>query len=109
MTAAEAQARYALKTERAEQKIFAAWLSRHEIYFITAQANRRSTIRVGHPDFSIFHGSRTLFLEMKAPHAQPSREQIQCLNELRTAGFSAEIVRSAASAIETTKGYFGLV
>ena len=46
---------------------------------------------------------------MKCPHAQPSREQIRCLNELRDAGFVADIVRSAASAIETTKSFFGLL
>jgi hypothetical protein len=109
MTSAEAQAKYATGVERAEQKIFSMWLTQRGLYFIQARADRKSTIRVGHPDFSIFRDGRTLFLEMKCPHAQPTKEQIQCINELRTAGFEAEIVRSAASAIETTKRYFGLV
>ena len=108
MTSVEAQAKYAAGIERQDQKIFSAWLSQRGLYFIQARADRKSTIRIGHPDFSIFRDGRTLFLEMKCPHAQPSREQIQCLNALRSAGFEAEIVRSAASAIETTKRYFDL-
>jgi hypothetical protein len=65
MTIEECQARYALKTERAEQKLFASWLTQRVFYFIQARADRRSTIRAGHPDFTILHSGRTLLLELK--------------------------------------------
>jgi hypothetical protein len=109
LTAQECQDRFASRTERAEAKLFAQWLTGRELLFIQARADRKSTIRVGWPDFTILGDGRTLLLEMKCPHVQPTKEQIRCVNALRSAGFCCEICRSAASAIETTKRFFSLV
>jgi hypothetical protein len=109
LTASEAQAKYATRVERDEAKLFSAWLSGRELYFIQARTDRRSTIRTGHPDFTLLHDGRCLLLEieMSARSAEPGTGPVS--ERTRSAGFVAEIVRSAAHAIETTKHFFGLV
>ena len=50
----EAERRFASKTEKAEQKLFSAWLQRERkagrLYFINPQMNKASTIEAGHPE-----------------------------------------------------------
>lgn len=75
------------------QDPFAAWLTGQGIYFIQARRDRRSTIKVGHPDFSIFlPGGKTLFIETKRPGGKTRPSQVACIEKLRAAGFAAHVV-----------------
>jgi hypothetical protein len=101
-------AKYADSAERAEQKLFAAWLTQHALYFFQARSDKRSTIRVGHPDFTIFENGRTVFTGMKKARTQPSADQICCMDMLRDRGFTTVIAQSAVQAIELTKDFLGI-
>jgi hypothetical protein len=67
-----------------------------------------STIRVGHPDFTIFENGRIVFIGMKKAHTQPSADQICCMDMLRDRGFTTVIARSDVEAIELTKDFLGI-
>jgi VRR-NUC domain len=108
VTASEAIAKAEAKSERAAQKLFASWLSLRSIYFITARPDKRSTIRIGHCDFSIFHAGKVLFVEMKGPRGRLSEEQEQCIGELLDKGFRVALAYSAVEAIQVTREFFGV-
>jgi VRR-NUC domain len=107
-TAAECIERAEARTERAAQKLFGSWLSLRSVYFIQARSDKRSTIRVGHPDFSIFHAGKVMFIEMKSPSGQLSQEQNECRLGLSRQGFTVAVARGAAEAIAVTKEFFGI-
>jgi VRR-NUC domain len=108
-TAAECIERAEARTERAAQKLFASWLSLRSIYFIQARADKRSTIRAGHCDFSIFHAGKVLFIEMKGPGGRLSPDQETCIAELIEKGFSVVVAHSAVEAIASTKQFIGVL
>lgn len=93
------------RSERASQKTFASWLGLRGIYFIQARSDKRSTIRVGHPDFTIFARGRVLFVEMKSPTGRLSEEQQRCIAELTAEGFPVVIARNALEAILATRQF----
>lgn len=97
------------RSERAEQKTFASWLGLRGLYYIQARTDKRSTIRVGHPDFSIFRAGRVLFVEMKGEGGRLSEEQEQCISELTSEGFQVVVAHSALEAILATRHFLGEV
>jgi VRR-NUC domain len=108
LTAEECIERAQARTERAAQKLFASWLSLRSIYFIQARADKRSTIRVGHPDFSVFRDGKVLFIEMKGDGGQLSQEQEQRIGELLDQGFRVALAYSAIEAIQVTREFLGV-
>jgi len=109
MTAAEAQARYAVRSERGEQRLFAAWLSSRGLPYVQPRPDRKSGIKPGWPDFSVHVGNRSIFIEMKVQGGKLSPEQVECIEALRREGFRCEVVYSAAEAITLTRKFFELV
>jgi hypothetical protein len=107
-TADESLAKSEARTERAEQKIFSQWLNLNQVYYIQPRPDRKSGIKVGHPDFSIFRAGKALFIEMKAPGGRLSEEQKRCIGELVDQGFSVELAYSAGEAIIKTREFFEL-
>ena len=97
-----------LRNERQAQNMFARWLTINEIYYIQPRADIRSTVRIGHPDFSIFHKGKTLFIEMKAEGGTLSESQIECAETLRQRGFTVQVCYSALEAIEATREFFSI-
>jgi len=96
------------KLERIEQKEFLNWARQNseKVYVINPQSNTPSTIKVGHPDFSIYiDGGITIFIEMKTEEGKLSAEQEERISELRNLGFRAIVCRSALEAVLEVKKY----
>ena len=110
ITAAEATERALGRREREEQKIFNTWLNvkstERKLYSINPRSDKASTIRVGHPDYSIFlPNARVLFMEMKVDGGELSKDQVQCIELLSELGYRVEIPWSAARAISLVKEF----
>jgi hypothetical protein len=107
VTAEEAIAKAEARSERQSQRTFSNWLSLRELYFITPRSDKRSTIKPGHPDFTILAGGRVLFIEMKTPAGRLRYEQEQCIAELIAKGFPVVIARNELEAIRATRQFLG--
>lgn len=69
-----------------------------------ARTDRRSTIPVGWPDFSIFRdAARPVFAELKRKNGKVSTEQLGTISHLRKLGYVAGIVDSMSSFLELIK------
>lgn len=106
----EASQKAVSRREREEQKIFNAWLNNQvrerRLYAITPRSDKVSTIRVGHPDYTIFcPGARMLLLEMKADGGRLSEEQQDCVGRIAELGFQVEIPWSASRAINLVQEF----
>ena len=108
LTATECAERAAVKSERAEQRLFSSWLSLRGIYFVRPRDDKKSTVRAGHPDYSLFHAGKVLFVEMKVPGGRLSEEQNECALKLTEAGFEVATTYGAAEAIAKTRQFFGI-
>jgi hypothetical protein len=79
------------RRELDEQKQFAAILRKLKkqgrLHYVWPRGDKRSTIALGHPDFSIWlPGGRTALLEFKLPGGKFSPEQEQSIELLRSLG-----------------------
>jgi VRR-NUC domain-containing protein len=114
----EDQARYKKETgkmigqrEVEEQRIFNNWLNlrlaERQLYPINPRSDKASTIRCGHPDYTIFlPNARMLLLEMKVAGGRLSEEQLKCIELLSELGYVVEIPYSAAQAIQIVERFF---
>lgn len=99
------------KDERELHDQFIAYLRSHSrgpIPFVHSRMDRRSTIREGHPDVSVFFAGRCVFIEFKMPGKKLSAEQVKCCNELTLAGCPVATCYSLLEAIEFTREKLGL-
>jgi hypothetical protein len=107
-SAGEAKATYCRRTELTEQKAFISWLNLHDMAYIHARTDRKSTIQEGSPDFHVFRDGKVLSLEFKAPDGTVSEAQEARMDLYRRNGCEVIICHSAATAIEITKRTFRL-
>lgn len=104
------------KDERELHDQFIAWLRVHDkgpIPFIHSRMDRKSTIRSGWPDFSVFYAFNhkphcSCFVEFKMPGGAISDDQNECFNELMKAGLPVRVCYSLLEAIEFTREKLGL-
>lgn len=87
LTAEEARQHATLRIERGDHNGFINYCNLRGILFVHASPVRRSTIRVGWPDFSLFHSGGVLFLEFKVRPNTLTTDQAEVRRELETAGF----------------------
>ena len=86
------------RAEIEQHKIFLNWCKLNGIPRVYSRPDRRPTIEVGWPDFSVFYNGITLFFEFKVT-TKLSKDQeitIGCLHEV---GFEVFEVDNAAEAI----------
>jgi hypothetical protein len=86
-----AEQRAIARREVDEQKQFAAILRKlkkeGKLHYVWPRGDKRSTIQIGHPDFSIWlPGGRTALLEFKLPGGKFSPDQEQTIELLRSLG-----------------------
>lgn len=94
MTAEEAQAKIDLKNERDLQKLIANWLHLHNIPFIQARNDKRSTIAVGWPDFTFPLNGRFVAIEVKFGKGKLRPEQEKFIAQLNAHDAIVGVVRS---------------
>src|SRR6516165_4486691 len=102
-TREECETRFATRSERGQQRLFATWLASRRMPYVQPRPDRKSGIKPGWPDFSVHAGNRSIFIEMKVQGGKLSPEQAECLELLRREGFRCEVCHSAAEAILVTK------
>ena len=110
VSAAEALGKYVRRRETQEQRILTAWLNikinERKLYWIHSRSDKPSTIRKGHPDFTVWlPGGRVLFQEMKVDGGVLSPEQVQSIELLAELGYQVELPHSASEAISQVKKY----
>jgi hypothetical protein len=107
-TAEDCQERVDLRLERKLHADFSGFLRRHEFgLVIHTDPRKKSPIRPGWPDFSIFSRySQTLFIEFKVGDNTLSTVQEEVIAELRAAGFTVLVLHNYADAVEATLDFF---
>jgi hypothetical protein len=107
-TATEEAEVFDQKSEKLIHHTFEAWLMLNEIPYVHSRMDKKSTIRVGWPDFSIFYARQTVFVEFKQAGKQLSPEQHAVRNELIAKGFEVSIHTDPGEAIIWTKAALGI-
>ena len=90
-----------------EHKIFLNWCKLNGLPRIYSRPDRRPTIEVGWPDFSVFYDGITLFFEFKVT-TKPSRDREITIGCLREVGFEVFEIYTVAQAIQICREVFGL-
>lgn len=99
-TAEEVTKLYNARKEKEMHEIFGDWLRLSRTPFIHARTDKRSTIAVGAPDFTVMHQGRAICIEFKMPGETQSEEQIKFQNLLQESGTPYFICTKAIEAIE---------
>ena len=107
-TQPEADAKQERVAERKMHEQFEQWLRLNEILYVHSRMDRKSTIREGWPDFSVFRNAVSCFIEFKVPGKVPEPEQRECINELSNNGFPVIVAYSVADAINFAAAALGL-
>ena len=94
MTASEASAAFAAKNERELQRQIASELLRRSIWFTQSATNKRTTNRVGTPDFLACIKGRFIAIEVKFGAGRLREEQASALADIERNGGAASVVRS---------------
>jgi hypothetical protein len=105
-TFAEIDAATERKNERADHDQFINYCNLKGISYIHANPTRKSTIRVGWPDFSLFFCGRVAFIEFKGLGRQLTHEQDAIRRELEANGFFYFVAHSLSEAIDAVQTYF---
>jgi hypothetical protein len=97
------QRRAIARRELDEQKLFAGWLRKWKkegaLHYVWPRGDKRSTIAIGHPDFSVWLPcGRTALFEFKFPGGKFSVEQEQTIELLRSLGHHVHILGAASQA-----------
>jgi VRR-NUC domain len=105
-----AAAKALVRREAKEQKIFNAWLNiklrERKLYSVNPRSDKATTIRKGHPDYTIFlPAGQMLLMEMKVAGGVLSKEQIECIEFLSDLGFVVTIPDSASEAITQVRKF----
>lgn len=96
------------RSEREEQNLFRNWLYLQQdaglLRFVNPRSDKKTTIAVGHPDFSIWlSAGRSLLIEFKVAGGKLSKEQTYALNAFGMLGHETVVVRTHEEAIRITK------
>ena len=104
----ECEDRYAKRSETKERKQFEQWLEWHpEIVVCSARTDKRTTIKKGWPDFSLFCApGLTLFLDFKSTGKTLDEDQQKVRDQLVAAGHTFLVPYSAGEAIREVKEFF---
>ena len=88
----KAEERHCSTVEKTEQALFTKFLKelrrQGKLYFLNPRSDKASTIEVGHPDYTIWIKNYpvTVFVEMKVPGGELSRDQVNVIGEIEQLG-----------------------
>jgi hypothetical protein len=96
--------------ERQQQKIVNNWLNlrvaERKLWSVNPRSDKASTIRVGHPDYTVFlPGGQMLLMEMKVKGGTLSAVQLDAIGILSELGHEVHIPNSAYDAIDLVKKF----
>ena len=91
--------------EGKEHDIVMAWISRHELKCIHASCKRKvHDLEPGHPDFTLLHGNRFLFVEMKTT-TKLKPDQVRVMLEHAKLGTDIHVTYSGDETIRLMAGW----
>jgi len=97
------------KGELHEQRTFNTWLNlrrlERKLWPVNPRSDKASTIRAGHPDYSIWLLNRSLLLEMKGPDGVFSQQQLAAIRLLDELGHDVHIITSADAGIKLVQKF----
>jgi hypothetical protein len=98
------------QAERAIHDAFEQWLSLHrdDLCWNHSRMDRKTSDRVGWPDFTIVSKGSICLIEMKRPGEKPTDAQREVHTWLNATGTPVWLCHSAAGAIETTRRELGI-
>jgi hypothetical protein len=96
------------KREKSMHDVFSQWLDLNGIPYIHSRMDKRSTIQIGWPDFTIVFKGKALCIEFKMDGNNLSTEQEDTINNLIYTGTPVEVCWMAGDAIEKTRDFFKL-
>lgn len=91
-------------TESQIQDAFARWLDARKIPYHRHRMDKRTSGKVGDPDFIICWMGHVLYVEVKTPTGELSLKQEERIDHIRASGNRVEICRSVEECIEAVKG-----
>jgi len=109
MLPSEAAQKQNYREENRMHEQYSGWLRRNGLLYLHASPNKRSTLPVGWPDFTVFGaGAKTLFVEFKTKRGKLSDDQKAVMADLTRFGHVAGVLGCYETAVEFTKQEFGL-
>lgn len=91
------------KNERELQSQIAAMLRLHDIAFCQPRTDKRSTMTVGWPDFTLAINGIPIALECKSDVGKVSPEQQKCHDNMRRNGWNVFIIRHLSEVVSILK------
>ena len=104
MTAAEALAKAEAKSEGDIQKQISNWLLLHSIAFYRAAMHKKTTGRVGWPDFTFAINGLACAVEVKFGNSDPKPAQKETMRAMKANGWRVAVVRSLQETISFIEG-----
>lgn len=98
-TMGEAEDAKATKSERKLHDQFENWCRVKGIFVIHSRTDRKSTNRVGLPDFVLIYGAKVIGVEFKIAPNMASDEQNKCMTEMQAVGCQCAVCFDLQSAI----------
>lgn len=110
MTQAEVTEAASFSLEKELHSEFMGWLNRNGFSkrYFHADMRKRSTLWIGHPDFTIWRATRILFLEFKIKPNGLTPEQEWRFTELSSEGSIVLVCYNYPEAVKATKEFFNL-
>lgn len=105
VTTDEALAAAEAKHERELQKQLAQLLDLRDIVFATPRMDKRSTLKVGWPDFTFVIGGKPCAWEAKIRDNKLTSEQQELHTKMRLNGWTVQVIRNVNEAIEFLNHY----
>lgn len=96
------------KAEKLIHHLFEAWLRLNGLAYVHSRMDKKSTIREGWPDFSVFGpGGKVAFVEIKLKGKELSVSQMEVMLELLRLGQPYQVCYTDAEAIVWTSERMG--
>lgn len=83
---------------------FMDWCRLNGVSFVHSRTDRKSTIRSGHPDFTLLWHGRGCCVEFKAPGGRLSEDQSEAIAELAKNGVPCLVTSDLSAAISFAVG-----
>ncbi len=106
LLASEAMAINKARVEADIHKTFIQWLNLHDLLFLRARMDKKSTMTKGAADFTVIRGNRTILIECKMPGEKLKPDQEEFKLNCERNGTPLHIAYDAATAIELVRTFF---
>jgi hypothetical protein len=94
VTSEEAALKQIVKSEGELQKLINNELNRREIWFAWSRMNKRTTSKIGTPDFLFSYKGKFCAVEAKHEKREPTKEQRDAIRSIQRNGGTVAVIRT---------------